>query len=114
VPYLAAFDAIDADPNQLLAVIKVDGHVAGTLQLTFIAGLSRRGATRATIEAVRVHRDHRKGGLGTAMLEWAIEQARDRGCTMVQLTADTARVDAHRFYQHLGFEPSHIGFKMTL
>lgn len=113
-PYVAAFEVIDADPHQVLAVCEVEGQVVGTLQLTFTHGLSRRGATRATIEAVRVHRDMRGTGLGTTMIRWAIEQARERGCGMVQLTTDATRKDAHRFYERLGFEPTHIGFKMML
>jgi GNAT superfamily N-acetyltransferase len=113
-PYEAAFRRIDADPNQLLAVAEQGGAVVGTLQLTFIAGLSRKGMTRALIEAVRVHRDARSGGLGTRMIEWAVDEARARGCGIVQLTTDRTRTDAHRFYERLGFEPSHIGYKKAL
>lgn len=113
-PYRAAFDTIEADPHQILAVCEMDGQIVGTLQITFTAGLSRMGATRATIEAVRVHRDARGTGLGTTMFEWAIAQARERGCGMVQLTTDAARPDAHRFYERLGFEATHVGFKLAL
>ena len=112
--YLVAFDAIAADPNQLLVVADVDGVAVGTLQLTFIAGLSRRGATRAQIEAVRVQADLRGSGLGNRLITWAVDTARDRGCAVVQLTTDASRTDAHRFYQRLGFQPSHIGMKLTL
>lgn len=113
-PYESAFAHIDADPYQILAVCEIDGRVVGTLQITITHGLSRRAATRATIEAVRVHRDMRGSGLGTAMLQWAIDQARARGCGMVQLTTDATLTEAHHFYEHLGFEPTHIGFKMKL
>jgi GNAT superfamily N-acetyltransferase len=110
--YAAAFAEIDADPHQLLAVAVVAGSVAGTLQLTFIPGLSRRGATRALIEAVRVRADHRGDGLGRRLAEWAIETARDHGAAMVQLTTDASRTDAHRFYERLGFVASHVGMKL--
>ncbi|WP_313886291.1 GNAT family N-acetyltransferase [Amycolatopsis viridis] len=112
--YLRAFDAIDADPNQLLVVAEQDGDVVGTLQLTIIPGLSRRGATRALVEAVRVRSVRRGGGLGATLLTWAVDEARRRGCALVQLTSDAARVDAHRFYERLGFQASHVGFKMML
>ena len=113
-PYRRAFEAIDADPRQLL-VTAVDGtQVVGTLQLTFVPGLSRRGATRALIEAVRVHRDHRNRGLGAAMFRWAIDDAASRGCALVQLTTDKSRRDAHRFYERLGFVASHEGMKLAL
>lgn len=112
--YLAAFDALAGDPRQLLVVADRDGEAVGTLQLTFIPGLSRRGATRAQIEAVRVRADLRGSGLGQQLVTWAVDTARDRGCAVVQLTTDASRTDAHRFYQRLGFEPSHIGMKLAL
>ncbi|GII77387.1 GNAT family acetyltransferase [Sphaerisporangium rufum] len=112
--YLAAFDAIDADPRQELIVATVDGEVAGTLQITFIPGLSRRGGERALIEAVRVGAGRRGQGLGRTMIQWAVDRARDRGCRLVQLTTDRTRSDAHRFYASLGFVDSHVGFKLHL
>lgn len=113
-PYEQAFARIDADPAQHLAVAERDGTVVGTLQLTVIPGLSRRGMTRALIEAVRVHRDERGSGLGTQLIEWAVEEARRQGCAVVQLTSDATRTDAHRFYERLGFEATHVGFKRML
>lgn len=113
-PYVCAFDAIDADPNQLLAVAERAGAVIATLQLTFIPGLSRLGALRGQIEAVRVHRDHRSDRIGEAFFCWAIDACRARGCIMVQLTSDKERSDAHRFYKRLGFVPSHEGYKLAL
>ncbi|MEV6395323.1 GNAT family N-acetyltransferase [Streptomyces sp. NPDC051907] len=113
-PYTAAFERLDRDPNQLQAVAVREGRVVGTLQLTIIPGLSRRGSTRSIIEGVRVHADARGSGLGTQLIEWAIEESRRQGCQLVQLTSDASRTDARRFYERLGFEPSHVGFKMTI
>lgn len=114
-PYLRAFQAIDADPAQFLAVVTtVDGAVVGTMQLSFIPGLARRGALRAQIEAVRVDVSQRGNGLGREMFAWAIAEARRRGCALVQLTTDKRRGDAHRFYGRLGFEATHEGFKLSL
>jgi GNAT superfamily N-acetyltransferase len=112
--YLDAFAAIDANPCQLLVIADVDGTIAGTAQLTFMPGLSHRGMWRAEIEAVRVHAGQRGTGLGTRLIEWCIERARDRGCGMVQLTSNASRTDARRFYERLGFTASHTGFKRTL
>ncbi|MGP6087619.1 GNAT family N-acetyltransferase [Antarctobacter jejuensis] len=112
--YVNAFDAIAADPNQFLAVATRGEKTVGCLQLSFIPGLSRLGAWRAQIESVRIARAERGTGLGRQMFEWAIETARGRGCTLVQLTTDSARPDAHRFYESLGFTGSHIGFKLSL
>ena len=114
-PYERAFAAIDADPAQLLVtVIDADDTVAGTLQLTFIPGLARRGGLRAQIEAVRIREDLRGRGLGHALFAWAVAEARRRGCALVQLTADKRCAEAHRFYARLGFVASHEGFKLRL
>ncbi|MFF8096569.1 GNAT family N-acetyltransferase [Streptomyces sp. NPDC016675] len=113
-PYLAAFERLSTDPNQHLVVAVRDGRVVGTLQLTIVPGLSRRGATRSIVEGVRVHADERGGGLGTQLIEWAVDESRRQGCQLVQLTSDKTRVDAHRFYERLGFSASHTGFKLSL
>lgn len=113
-PYLAAFEQIDADPNQLLMVAERNDDVIGTLQLTIIPGLSRRGSTRGLIEAVRVATSARGSGLGTTLVQWAVDESRTRGCALVQLTSDKTRTDAHRFYTNLGFENTHEGFKLKL
>lgn len=114
-PYLAAFDEVDVDPQQLLAIVRDEGGAAaGTLQLTFIPGLSRGGAKRLVVEGVRVHSSTRGNGLGAALMEWAQEQGRSRGATLVQLTSDKRRTDAHRFYERLGYEATHEGFKLDL
>jgi ribosomal protein S18 acetylase RimI-like enzyme len=112
--YEAAFDAIDSDPHQLLTVGELAGAVVATMQLTFIPGLSRRGAWRAQIEGVRVASTARGRQLGEQLVRWAVEQARARGCALLQLTSDNRRPDAHRFYQRLGFVASHTGFKLDL
>ncbi len=113
-PYLDAFQAIQADPAHLLVVATQAAAVIATMQLSFLPGLARRGALRAQIEAVRVRQDHRRQGLGAVLFEWAVSEARHRGCTLVQLTTDTSRTDAGRFYQRLGFVASHRGLKLHL
>jgi ribosomal protein S18 acetylase RimI-like enzyme len=112
--YQAAFRAIDCDPAQVLVVAETGRTIVGTMQLSFIPGLARRGALRAQIEAVRVHEAWRDRGLGAAMLVWAISEARRRGCALVQLTTDKSRTAAHRFYERLGFVASHEGMKLAL
>ncbi|MFJ8446672.1 GNAT family N-acetyltransferase [[Kitasatospora] papulosa] len=113
-PYRSAFRRMCDDPNQHLVVAVREGRVVGNLQLTVIPGLSRRGATRSVIEGVRVHADERGSGLGTQLIQWAVDESRRQGCQLVQLTSDNARTDAHRFYERLGFTASHVGFKLAL
>ncbi|HEX5969321.1 MAG TPA: GNAT family N-acetyltransferase [Intrasporangium sp.] len=113
-PYEAAYARLAADLGQHIVVAERAGHIVGTLQLTVIPGLSRRGATRSIIEGVRVASTERGSGLGTTLLEWAVEQSRRLGVDLVQLTSDATRTDAHRFYERLGFVKSHVGFKLSL
>ncbi|WP_193371375.1 GNAT family N-acetyltransferase [Pelagibius marinus] len=112
--YAEAFAAIDADPNQFLAVVDDGGEVAGCLQLSFIPGLSLKGMWRGQIESVRIAASRRGQGLGHVMIDWAIAECRRRGCGLVQLTMNKTRKDSHRFYESLGFEATHEGFKLIL
>jgi GNAT superfamily N-acetyltransferase len=113
--YLDAFDKVAADPRNLLAVAEDDaGRVVGPLQLPLIPGLSNQGAELALIEAVRVDSGLRGQGLGAELVEWAMDQARARGCRYVELFTHLSRIDAQRFYQSLGFEISHAGMRRAL
>lgn len=113
-PYFTALERLSGDPHQHLVVAVREDRVVGTLQLTIIPGLSRRGSTRSIIEGVRVHTAERGSGLGTQLIEWAIDRSRHQGCQLVQLTSDATRTEAHRFYERLGFEATHVGFKRPL
>ena len=112
--YLEAFAAIEADANNAVVVAVLGDEVAGMLQVTFIPSLTYQGRWRAQIEGVRVASSARSQGIGAEMIGWAIEQARTRGCVMVQLTTDTRRDAALRFYERLGFVASHHGMKLHL
>jgi GNAT superfamily N-acetyltransferase len=115
--YLRAFEQIDGDPRHRLIVAEDAGHdgeVVATLQLSFLPQLSHRGFERAQIESVRVASTRRGGGIGSALMTWAIAAAQQRGCSTVQLTTNTKRQDAHRFYESLGFTASHVGMKRAL
>jgi len=112
--YIAAFQAIETDPNQRLVVAEKDGAIVGTLQLSFIPGLVQRGAWRGQIEAVRIAATLRGQGLGQQMIQWAVNECRSRNCRIVQLTTDKTRHAAHRFYDKLGFLPTHEGYKLVL
>ncbi|MGY1986479.1 GNAT family N-acetyltransferase [Blastococcus sp. SYSU DS0669] len=113
-PYRAAFRRIEEDPAHLLAAAVDGADVVGTLQLSLVPGLSRGGALRGQIEGVRIRSDRRGGGLGAALLTWAVAEAGRQGCALVQLTSDLARPHAHRFYARLGFVHSHAGYKLAL
>ncbi|GAA2218077.1 GNAT family N-acetyltransferase [Promicromonospora sukumoe] len=113
-PHLAGFEAVAASPDNELVVAESDGEVVGVMQLTFIPGISRNGAARLLVEAVRVDKAQRGQGIGRLMMEHAHERGRARGCVLAQLTSDKQRPEAHRFYRNLGYEQSHEGFKLPL
>ncbi len=112
--YTAAFDAIAADPNQQMAVAEVSGEIIGYMQISYIPGLSRGGAWRGQLESVRIASGHRGHGIGAQFFHWAFDQCIAHNCTLVQLTTDTRRPDALRFYDRLGFVASHHGLKRGL
>lgn len=113
-PYLAAFDAMQAEAGNTLIVGEEAGRIVATYQLTVISGLSLRASRRAQVESVRVAADLRGRGIGAAMMADAETRARAAGCRLVQLTSNAGRERARKFYESLGFTPSHIGFKRDL
>ena len=114
VSYYSAFDEISTDPNHELIVAELNGEVMGTLHLMFLPSISYRGGLRAQVESVRVDKRFQSQGIGSEMMKWAMERARQRGAHVIQLTTHKSRVDAHRFYERLGFDGSHLGMKLTL
>jgi GNAT superfamily N-acetyltransferase len=112
--YIAAYEKIENDPNHELIVAELNEDVAGTLHLVFIPSISFQGGLRAHVESVRVDGKYRGAGIGSQMMKWAIERARGRGAHLVQLTTHLSRKDAHRFYERLGFQGTHLGMKLNL
>lgn len=112
--YIDAFRSIDQDPNNELTIVERDGELVGMLQLTFIPYLTHTGSRRCLIEGVRIANNNRGQGLGRQLIEWAIKRATEANCSIVQLTSDKRRPDALRFYESLGFEATHEGFKLRI
>lgn len=112
--YLRAFRTIRSSSDQALYVAELAGEAVGTFQTMITTSLTGRGSSAMIIEAVQTRGDLRGQGIGAAMIEFCITEAKSRGMRMVQLTSNAVRKDAHRFYERLGFKPSHLGFKMAL
>jgi ribosomal protein S18 acetylase RimI-like enzyme len=112
--YTDAYHSIANDPNNELTVVESDGNIVGMLQLTFIPYLTHTGSWRCLIEGVRISSSHRGKGLGSKFIAWAINRAKERKCSMVQLTSDKQRTDAIRFYESHGFKATHEGFKLKI
>jgi len=113
-PYLAAFDAMQAEGANHLIIGTTGDEVVACYQITFISGLSLTASRRAQIEGVRVASHLRGQRIGEALIGDAEARARAAGCTLLQFTTNKSRADAHRFYDRLGFTPSHIGYKKSL
>ena len=112
--YYSAFEQIHRDPNHELIVAERNGEVIGTLHLMFLPSVSFQGGLRAQVESVRVDKRFQSRGIGSEMMKWAMDRARGRGAHVVQLTTHKSRLDAHRFYERLGFKGSHLGMKLSL
>lgn len=112
--YYQAFDAIESDSNNELIVACLGNQIIGVQQITFTPYITHQGGWRATVEGVRTSSSHRGLGLGSIMIQWAIQRAKERGCHLIQLTTDKNRTDAKRFYEQLGFTATHEGMKLKL
>lgn len=112
--YVAAFEQIENEPNHELIVAERNGEVIGTLHLMFLPSISFQGGLRAQVESVRVDKQFQSQGIGSAMMQWSMERAKQRGAHVIQLTTHKTREDAHRFYERLGFQGSHLGMKFSL
>jgi GNAT superfamily N-acetyltransferase len=112
--YYSSFEQIEQDPNHELIIAERNGEVIGTLHLMFLPSISFQGGLRAQIESVRVDKPFQSQGIGSAMMQWSMQRAKQRGARIVQLTTHKTRVDAHRFYERLGFNGTHLGMKLSL
>jgi ribosomal protein S18 acetylase RimI-like enzyme len=107
--YYEAFARVDRDPNLQLVVAESEGRVVGCLQLAVLPGISSQGGIRGLLEDVRVATDCRSRGIGERLVQWAMREAKARGCNLVELLTHASRTDAQRFYKRLGFVASHVG-----
>lgn len=112
--YVDAFHKIDKDPHHYLMVVEMGDEIVGTCHLTLLPSLTFIGSPRLQIEAVHVLKDYRSKGIGTWIIKHAIDYGMSKGAIILQLTSNIIRHDAHRFYERLGFEASHVGMKMYL
>ena len=112
--YVSAFNTIQKNPNAHLITVKMADKVIGVAQLNFIANLTYQGGIRAQIEGVRIHKDYRSQGIGSQLFDHLIKLSQQNHCHLVQLTTSNSRDDAHRFYERLGFECSHAGYKLHI
>jgi GNAT superfamily N-acetyltransferase len=92
-------------------VAELEGRVVGVCQVLIFQHFQHSGGWCCEVESVHVDSNVRRQGIGAALLEAVEVLALERGCYRVQLTSNTVRDDAHRFYRRLGYDQSHHGFK---
>ena len=110
--YLAAFAEIVADQRQRLLVVEAQARIVGSAVLIIVPNLSHQGRPYAIIENIVIDTEARSAGYGEKLVRYAIEEARKAGCYKLSLTSNKRRPDAHRFYERLGFQATHEGYRV--
>lgn len=105
---------IRAQPGRTTLVAVRDRLVIGTIDCTVLANLTRGGRSFMLVENVVVGSRFRRAGAGTRLLGEAMAIARAANCYKVQLLSRSDRVDAHAFYESVGFRPAAVGYRVYL
>ena len=105
---------LQSQPDRALLVAEAGGAVVGTADVVVVDNLTHGGRPWAIVENVVVDERWRGLGVGHALMDEVVARARRRGCYKVQLLSRVERVDAHRFYEDLGFDRSAEGFRRYL
>jgi GNAT superfamily N-acetyltransferase len=108
-----ALAQIIKDPRQHVLVATERGKVLGTCTLYILPRVYWSGKPWAILDSIVVSEDAQGKGLGSHLIKEAVKIAKKAGCGQLQLTSNTQRVRAHRFYESLGFEPTYVGFKLS-
>ncbi len=97
------FERMHSYPDYTLHVAERAGAVVGSLALLIMDNLGHMGAPSAIVEDVVVDPACHRQGIGRAMLTYALDIARRRGCYKLALSANNKRIKAHALYESLGF-----------
>jgi GNAT superfamily N-acetyltransferase len=62
------------------------------------------------VTALVVEASSRGCGIGRALMEAAERWTAEQGCVLIEVTSNQRRVDAHRFYEKLGYERTSFRF----
>jgi GNAT superfamily N-acetyltransferase len=101
-------------PDYRLFVAVHQGEIVGSYALLIMDNLGHLGARSALIEDVVVDPDFQGSGIGRAMMNHAISEARVKGCYKVALSSNIKRERAHAFYEAIGFERHGYSFLLRL
>lgn len=99
----AAWDALANSRGNTIFVADVSGALMASCVLSIIPNLTRGARPYAVIENVVTHAEHRRGGLGRAVMTAALDAAWDAGCYKVMLASGRDELTL-RFYENIGFK----------
>ena len=102
-----------AQEDRVILLAEVDGRAAGTADVSFASNLTHGAQPRAYVENVAVATDHRRNGVGRAIMAEVERLARDAGCYKVTLMSANHRDGAHRFYEEIGYDRCAVGFRKS-
>jgi len=108
---LARFDDY---PDYTLYVAERAGEIVGTFALLVMHNLGHLGAPSAIVEDVAVAPTFQGQGIGKAMMQFALDLAREKDCYKLMLSSNAKRTSAHAFYESLGFERHGFSFRVDL
>lgn len=104
--------ALHSDTSYLL--VAQSGHDVIGLIAAELVPYFPNGSTVCRVTALVVASQNRRRGLGEQLLARATDFARDHGCSGIELTSAHHRLDAHRFYERLGFSRTSLRFFRSL
>ena len=111
---VALFDRFARYPDYTLYVAEQDREIVGSFALLVMDNLGHLGAPSGIVEDVVVAPARQGGGIGAAMMRFAIAHCRQKRCYKLVLSSNAKRVRAHAFYESLGFERHGYSFRIDL
>jgi GNAT superfamily N-acetyltransferase len=111
---VALFERFGRYPDYTLFVAEQDHAMVGSFALLVMDNLGHLGAPSGIVEDVVVAPARQSNGVGAAMMRFAMERCREKGCYKLVLSSNAKRVRAHAFYESLGFERHGYSFRINL
>jgi len=88
--------------------------IVGTFALLVMHNMGHQGSPSAIVEDVVVSTSYQSQTIGSQMMAYALEVARQVGCYKLALSSNQKRQHAHAFYESLGFEKHGYSFQIRL
>jgi GNAT superfamily N-acetyltransferase len=85
-------------------VAENDGQIVGSCYISIIPNITRQCSPIGFIENVVVASEYQRRGIGRKLMNAAVKYAENQGCYKVTLQSGIKRVDAHEFYESIGFD----------